>query len=259
LKKKVTVVIPIHQEIPSELEQISLTQTLNVLNKYPITFQAKDNLNIRWYEDFCEGKAEVSFERFKWKGFLQYTHLMISPEFYARFLQYDYILICHLDAFVFRDELQKWCESGYDYIGSVIYNKGWSELAPNRTSKVLGLRKPEYFANGGFALKKVESFHNLTSTFQFKIRLYLWYRRIRKRFFQDDIFLSQLFPSLISNFKIPPRSVAQHFGAAFEVWENRDLPFTMGACETLPFGIHGWFNHNFEYWKPCIREHGHIV
>jgi hypothetical protein len=258
LKKQVTVLIPIHQEIPSELEQISLAQTLKVLHKYPITFQAKHDLNIQWYEDFCEGKAEVIFERFKWSGFQQYTHLMISPEFYKRFLHYEYILICHLDAFVFRDELQKWCDLDYDYIGSVIYNKIWTTL-PNRSGKLLGLTRPEYFGNGGFALRKVDAFHNLTTTFYFKIKLYLWYKRIRQKFFLDDIFLSQLFPSLMSTFKIPPKSIAQQFGAAFEIWDDRDLPFTKGDCSSLPFGIHGWFKHNFEYWKPCIREHGHII
>jgi hypothetical protein len=258
MKKKVTVVIPIHQEIPSELEQISLTQTLKVLSKYPITFQAKDDLNISWYEDFCRGKAKVSFERFKWQGFIQYTHLMISPEFYQRFLHYEYILICHLDAFVFRDELQKWCELDYDYIGSVIYNTFWTNL-PSKRGRFLGLSRPEYFGNGGFALKKVEGFHKLTTTFHFRIKLYLWYRKIRKKFFQDDIFLSQLFPKLVSNFKIPPKSIAQQFGAAFEIWDDGDLPFKKENISSLPFGIHGWFNYNFEYWRSCIREHGHIV
>jgi len=258
MKKQVTVLIPIYQEIPSELEKISLAQTLKVLHKHPITFQAQEDLNIKWYEDFCEGKAEVSFERFKWKGFQQYTYLMISPEFYQRFLDYEYILICHLDAFVFRDELQKWCELDYDYIGSVIYNKVWASLSP-RSGKFLGLARPEYFGNGGFALKKVAGFHNLTTTFHFRIKLYLWYRKIRKKFFQDDIFLSQLFPKLIADFKIPPKSIAQQFGAAFEIWDDRKLPFTKDDSTSLPFGIHGWFNHNFEYWKSCIREHGHVV
>lgn len=258
LKKLVTVLIPIHKEIPSELEKISLAQTLRVLNRYPITFQVKGDLNVKWYEDFCEGKAEIVFERFEWNGLQEYINLMISPEFYLRFLNYKYILICHLDAFVFRDELQAWCEQDYDYIGSVIYNTTWANL-PSRKGRFLGLTKPEYFGNGGFALRKVESFVYLTSTFHFKIKLYLWYRTITKKFFQDDIFLSQLFPRLIASFRIPSKSIAQQFGASFEIWDEQNLPFTNNDCSSLPFGIHGWFTYNFEYWKPCIRNQGHIV
>ncbi len=258
MKKLVTVVIPIHQEIPSELEKISLAQTLRVLHKYPITFQAKDGLNVKWYEDFCRGKANIIFEWFQWKGFKEFTYLMMSKEFYQRFLDYEYILICHLDAFVFRDELQTWCNLGYDYIGSVIYNKVWSNL-PSKSGKFLGLTKPEYFGNGGFALKKVESFVYLTTNFHLKIRFYLWYRKVRKKFFQDDIFLSQVFPKLIANFKIPPKSLAQQFGAAFEIWDETNLPFTKNDCSSLPFGIHGWFAYNIEFWRPCIRNQGHEV
>jgi hypothetical protein len=258
MKKQVTVVIPIHKEIPSELEKISLAQTLKVLKKYPITFQAKDDLNVKWYEDFCEGKADIIFERFKWNGFKEYTFLMISPEFYLRFVDYEFILICHLDAFVFRDELQAWCEKDYDFIGSVIYNKEWAKL-PSRRGKFLGLSKPEYFGDGGFALKKVESFVTLTTTFHFRIKLYLWYREFTKKFFQEDIFLSQLFPRLIAKFKIPPMAIAQQFGAAFELWDERNLPFNNNDCSSLPFGIHGWVKYNFEYWIPCIRKQGHII
>lgn len=258
MKKQVVVIIPIHLEEPTELEKVSLSQTLAVLHKFPITFQAKEDLNTKWYEDFCQGKADVKFERFKWTGFKQYTELIMSPEFYARFLDYEYMLICHLDAFVFRDELEEWCQYGYDYIGSVIYNTTWDRLPP-RLGRLLGLSKPEYYSNGGFGLRKVETFHRMSSLFSNRIKFYLWYRRISKKFFQDDIFLSQLYPKLASKFKVPPRAIAQKFGAAYELWEGRDLPFVKADCSNLPFGIHGWFTYHLEFWKGCIRKYGHNV
>ena len=124
-KALVTVVIPIHLEEPSELEKVSLAQTLAVLSAYPITFMAPTKLNTAWYENFCRGKATVHIERFDWKGFDAYSELLTNRIFYQRFLPYEYILICHMDAFVFRDELAKWCDLGYDYIGSVIYSDSW--------------------------------------------------------------------------------------------------------------------------------------
>ena len=43
---------------------------------------------------------------------------MLSPEFYRRFSDTDYILVCQLDAYIFRDELLSWCKKEYDYIGA---------------------------------------------------------------------------------------------------------------------------------------------
>ena len=256
MKKLVTILIPIYQDEPSELEKISLTQTLSVLHKYHITFQAKEGINTKWYEEFCRGKVAFSFERFKWNGALEYTALLALPEFYLRFIEYEYILICHMDAFVFRDELEKWCGYGYDYIPSVIYNTEWRDL-PTRYGKLLGFVKPEYFGCGGFGLRKVESFINLLSSFFIRSRLFLW--KLRSPGYQEDIFLAQLFPSLTTKFKIPSKSLAQQFGAAFEFWDEKNLPFGNSDCNLLRFGTHGWWAHHFDFWKPCIRAYGHAV
>lgn len=255
-KELVTIVIPIHKTEPSDLEKISLGQTLKVLNKYPITFQATEGLDVSWYENFCAGKATIRFERFEWNGFKEYTDLMLNPEFYWRFTNYRFILICHLDVFVFRNELEKWCNAGYDYVGSVIYNTAWAKL-PTRLGKLLMLRKPDYVANGGFGLRNVDAFISLTSSLLVRAKLNIWKRRYK--FYQDDIFLSQLFPTIKHRFKIPPKEIAQQFGAAFEHWDEKKIPFTPDNEASLPFGVHGWFAYNFDYWKPSIRAHGHVV
>lgn len=258
MKKQVAIVIPIHLEEPSEMEKISLSQTLSILHNYPVVFQAKEGLNTKWYEEFCYGKATVSFERFSWNGLMGYTELLLSPELYSRFKDYEYILICHLDVFVFRDELEKWCQQGYDYIGSVVYNTTWTAL-PSRFGKLIGLERPEYIANGGFGLRKVESFINLTTSNFLRSKLLLWKLRHNK-FFQDDILLSQLSRKLNSKgFKIATKSVAEKFGAAVELWDEKDLPFANRDSSSLPFGIHGWFNYHPDFWKPCIRAYGHTV
>lgn len=258
MKKQVAIVIPIHMEEPSELEKISLSQTLSILHKYPIVFQTKEGLNTKWYEEFCRGKATVSFERFSWNGLEGYSELLLSPKFYSRFKDYEYMLICHLDVFVFRDELEKWCQQDYDFIGSVVYNVAWTTL-PTRLGKLIGFERPEYVANGGFGLKKVESFIRLTTSNFLRIKLLLWKLRHRK-FFQDDVVLSQLFNKLNSKgFKMAPKSVAEKFGAAFELWDEKDLPFAKGDSSSLPFGTHGWFNYHAEFWKPYIREYGHAL
>lgn len=255
MKKIVTIVIPIHLPEPPELEKIALTQILKVFSQHPITFQAKAKLDTRWYEEFCKGKAEVKFERFNWEGFQQYSELMIDPVFYERFRSYQFVLICHMDSFPFRDELMHWCNIGHDYIGCVIYNTYWNDH-PKTSTKMFGLVKPEYYTNGGFGLRRVEAFHHLVSKFPMRIRAYLAYLSFRKHYPQDDIFLSQLTPSL-RYFKHAPKADAEKFGAAVENWDIHNLPFTNKEVNSLPFGVHGWFNWHPEFWKPCLQAYGY--
>lgn len=121
----VTVVIHAHLPEPEPLEQVSLAQTLAILGRHPITFVVPTGLDTRWYEDFCRGRATIRFLRFEWNGLDEYARMLLSPRFYARFHDYRYLLICHLDAFVFRDELTAWCHRGYDYVGAVIHHRTW--------------------------------------------------------------------------------------------------------------------------------------
>ncbi|WP_345955378.1 DUF5672 family protein [Mucilaginibacter sp. PAMB04168] len=81
----------------------------------------------------------------------------LRPKFYERFSQYEYLLTCHMDAFVFKDELEKWFQMDYEYIGAVIYDPTY-DLNNTFFRRITGLTNPEYFGNGGFSLKKVSSF-----------------------------------------------------------------------------------------------------
>jgi hypothetical protein len=254
----VTVVIPIYLEKPSKLEIISLNQILTVLHKHPITFVAPTGLDTAWYENYCQGKATIAIQRFTWKGHIEYGGLMLAPKFYRAFLNYEYILLCHLDAFVFRDELEKWCRQSYDYIGAVIYNSIW-DSPPSSLHKLLGASQPEYYGNGGFALKKVETFYKITSKNRLFISLYHWVRKVRKQAFFDDLFMAQFFPRFLSSSNLPTQAVAQRFGAAYENWNEDKLPFTNREIDSLPFGIHGWIQFEQEYWKPCIQHYGHTI
>ncbi|MET0207944.1 MAG: DUF5672 family protein [Burkholderiaceae bacterium] len=263
-----TIVIPIHLPEPDVLGRVSLSQTLAVLNRYRITFMAPTQLDVSWYENFCRGRADIAFERFEWQGREQFSELMIAPLFYERFLDYEYILICHLDAFVFRDELADWCNKGYDYLPSVIYNADWAKgmTASKRKTFVLrairkltGIAPSEYFGNGGFSLRKVRSFHDVTSRFRLFTAMNRLMRRLRRRGFLEDIFVMRNFPRLSKQFKLAPKSVAQLFGAEYVNYPENELPFDRHEKASLPFGIHGWIQFRPDYWKPCIRSYGYEI
>lgn len=82
----------------------------------------------------------IFFHENYFKSIDGYNKLMLSPSFYKAFSNYEYILIYQLDAWVFKDELQHWCNQKYDYIGAPIY----------QNNKLIGI------GNGGFSLRKVD-------------------------------------------------------------------------------------------------------
>lgn len=76
-----------------------------------------------------------------------YNELMLSVDFYRSFREYQYMLIYQLDAFVFEDQLEYWCNKGYDYIGAP-WIKANKKFHPT-------------CGNGGFSLRKIDSFIQL--------------------------------------------------------------------------------------------------
>ena len=68
------------------------------------------------------------------------------------------MLIYQTDAFVFRDELKDWCESGYDYIGAP-----WFEHFTDKedVGNFIGV------GNGGFSLRKIDTHIKVLNTFSY--------------------------------------------------------------------------------------------
>ena len=126
----------------------------------------------------------------------------------AAFAPMSICLICHTDAFVFRDELEKWCNRGYDYIASHIYNTFWEgESLPIRS--ILDLPDPSTMATGGLRSNGLRHFIASLPDLNYTSNFFHWTRRIRNRGFLDDIFVAQLFPNLSSKFSVAPKSLAQ--------------------------------------------------
>ena len=110
--------------------------------------------NYRRYLVCPEGNpiSRIGYERMEFPGgyfgsVRAHNTLMLSRFFYERFAHYSFLLIYHLDSLVFADELMFWCEKDYDYIG-----------APWILTKELPWVKTEGVGNGGFSLRKVQSF-----------------------------------------------------------------------------------------------------
>jgi len=176
-KRICAVVIPIYKPEPSDNEIASLRQCLKVLNHYDIVFVTHKDLDRAAYEKICTTvrDAQVSYQYFTKQYFTNiegYNALVLSRQFYRRFMGYDYMLIYQLDAWVFSDQLQYWCDKQYDYIGApwLIHQAGKRKPVP----RVIPV------GNGGFSLRNVNTFLRMCSTL--RIHLLRWYHYSRSKF-----------------------------------------------------------------------------
>lgn len=166
MDKNIAIVIPFYRKTLTKFERVSLRQVFNILNKYDFIFVTKDELDISECEAIAKQPHKVKYSvlRFSEKHFKStrgYSKLLLSRKFYRSFQDYEYILIYQPDCFVFRDELEYWCDLGYDCIGSPVY-KGFEYATPDA----------EFISvNGGLSLRKVASHLKVLNSFSYVFTL----------------------------------------------------------------------------------------
>ncbi|GHT77341.1 hypothetical protein AGMMS50262_18080 [Bacteroidia bacterium] len=250
----IVVVIPLYKENLTVWEEKSLSQCLSVLKRYPIVLVTPQTLNTRFFEEKYPIDSIERFDDSFFKDITGYNTLLLSTQFYERFLKYKYLLIYQLDAYVFQDLLMQWAEKGYDYIGAPwlkkpVYNfpiishfmrfQHKYRLNHHQSSKQSLYNK---VGNGGFSLRKIESHYQATIDSKNQIENYLAQKRTH--FYNEDVFWATEIP----DFSYPEPLEALTF--SFDKYP--DYCFKLNNHE-LPFGCHGWYKRKMKkFWKPVI-------
>ena len=228
--KKVIVVIPIYREHLTLSERVSLAQVRRVLSHYDLCFMAPERMRrvletrgvrAEYWPDAC------------FAGRLGYSKLLLSPEFYARFSGYEYLLVYQLDAFVFHDSLLEFCERGYDYWGAPMPYSYWPV--------------PAHIGNGGFSLRRVQA---CLAMLRRKAEIYAE-TGLQKEFdASEDFFLGYCGKRKEIPFQVPSVREALDFAVEFDVahvWKRI-------VRWKLPFGCHAWpRGQYFNLWRPHIE------
>jgi hypothetical protein len=207
--------------------------------------------------------AELPFERFHdsfFDGIVGYNHLMLTVDFYERFRDYKYMLIHQTDAFLFRPDLQYWCNKNYDYIGAP-----W--LTPRKIKKeklyasILALcpwiyssrkrRLVKHYnnvGNGGLSLRKIDTFIKVLESAKIPAILKNYFEKMTSdTLYNEDIFWSLEGPRLYKKFKKPDWWEAMHFAVELQP----SFAYSLMNRE-LPFGCHASLVHEPEFWKNHI-------
>lgn len=261
--KKVAVIIPIYKKNLSADEQLSvdhLNRYLAKYDKFVIMPRSIKKITVK----IINSRA-VHFPNRYFNSLSSYSELMNSDIFYKEFISYEYILIYQLDALVFSDELIKWCNSGYDYIGAPFFKPLIGKLSHKKDSHFSG-------GNGGFSLRKVSSALKVIDNIQsvavrnsssrFKRKLWfisaLFKRKTHKAWlnapatdypFNEDGFWSFEAVKYYPEFKVASLAKALEF--AFERFPKKCFKLNN---KKLPFGCHGWAKYGRKFWKPYLIE-----
>mgnify|MGYP007070242710 CR=1 FL=1 len=231
---KVAVVIPTYRAELNEFEQISLAQCRKVLGKYPLVFVAPEG---KIFPYFKSSDIVVHFPQKFFESTKTYNEMMMSPFFYEAFLEFDYILIYQLDAFVFYDALEFFCSLGYDYIGAPVAYSSWYCYRNGRRVPRVG--------NGGFSLRKVQTCHQLlTECTPFSS----WHFFLEN--YYEDAFFGFIGISDEADFKTAPFFVAVRF--AFDFYPERFIRST----GKIPFGCHGWDKFGADFYVEVFKRYG---
>lgn len=269
------VVIPVYKEFKSlnNLEINSLLQCFKKLVGHDVVFVGPANFNFYDYlflaNDNSTSAKVQRFDNHYFESINGYNLLLVSPLFFGKFKNYKYILVYQTDAWVFKNELSFWCESGYDYIGAPWFS---SFSQNNTTSKIIGV------GNGGFSLRNVKKtisilqrirmlkyFYSIWCNFKLETLISFNKTILRLNFYfkikafwelpslfscdvmQEDEFYGHLVSKLFKDFHLAPISEALKF--SFEV--NPRHLFEMNNYK-LPFGCHAWEKYDRDFWNEHI-------
>lgn len=217
--EKCVIIVPCYKAYESHTrdEMQSNDQLIRVLGKHDICYIAPEGLELP------NGTRVEYFSKDFFNDRMSYGRLMNDPNFYRRFSNYEYMLIYQLDCWVFRDELDEWCNKGYDYIGAPFFVRWFSDR---------GL----FVGNGGFSLRKISSIINYLEKYSGKGLPHDG---------TDDGFFAANFENSL---KIPTPKEA----SLFSLEEMPARQYVQNGNK-LPFGCHAYKRYDWNFWKQFIH------
>lgn len=253
------IIIPIYKKDLTDLEFISLERATKILHNHPLIVIKPYSLDLSSLQKQYSNLKFEEFDDLFFQGIAGYNRLMLSSEFYNRFIDSEYILIYQLDAYVFIDNLSEWCNKGYDYIGAPWVKRSFYNFFPVNLYmyiervlfKGLNLKsRQDLFnkvGNGGLSLRNVNKHYQATLVYKQEIDLFL--RNTNNHLYNEDVFWSTIpVDKDRLYFRYPDVNEALKF--AFD--KNPAYCFRL-MNNTLPTGCHAWSKKKmYKFWKRII-------
>lgn len=265
------VVVPVYCDVMTDWECFAFLNNVDRLQKYPFALAVPQSLDCKNYLALAPSIRIVRFPDACFQSADSYSRLCLSDFFYEEFSDYQYLLICQLDAYVFSGDIQHWMSLDLDYIGGAVSK---SDLKSGQFIRWTASQ------NGGLSLRKVVSHRRVlrsnkqincsglsyelhrdflgttaavdsSMSFRAQIALHAFVARCRAGFkdlnsaqfiagfepgrtLAEDQFWSRFAPRFDEEFRVASLAYAQVFSVQFSL--ELTLPFFYQAP---PFGCHG--------------------
>jgi len=255
---RLAILVPVYRATLDANEAISLESAFRVLGDHHLVMVKPAGLDTADVERRFPFKAVETFAPEYFRSIQGYNRLLLSTGFYARFLASEYLLICQLDVFVFRDDLDRWVDAGYDYVGAPWVSKTAVSTEIHRLKMLLRkafvrnedrvhrFETRNRVGNGGFSLRKVETHHRLSIDLAPQVEHYLANQGTHH--FHEDIFWS-IEPSK-RGFAHRTPGVEEALSFSFDINPARLYRMAGGR---LPMAAHGWYKgRHLAFWAPHV-------
>lgn len=252
------VVVPLYTAALGADDLLSLRRTVRMLGRHPLAIACPEGLDLTPLAPIFGGTLP-RLERFEagyFAGVEGYNRLMLSPGFYRRFADFEQLLVCQTDAYVFADRLDDWAARGHDYIGAPwiasprnAWNIGLQRLT--NVFRPVGKRDEHYFrvGNGGFSLRRVALMLRITEEQRDDIAQRLAHPGPDLLHVEDKYF-SLVAPQRYPQMRIPDYREA----VGFCIDRRPKLALQINGGQ-LPFACHGFNKRNVrEFWQPLIAQ-----
>lgn len=260
MNTQVKTIIPLYRTQMESWEYAALENNIRVLSSYPVCFLYPEDLE---FNDLKKVYPQAEFRAVstdwlgKKRGIAGYNEMMMSKDFYEMFADCEYILICHTDAWIFKDDLAEWCAKGYDLVAApwplrpryhwfplkqyIWFKKKRAEWSGN----ISRVRMFGRIGNGGLCLRKVRAF--LTACDRYADEIVHFNSR------PDDMHNEDIFWALVpEDFHYPDEQTA--VGFAYDLKPR--LCHKMNHLQ-LPMGCHGFMHKSrIRFWSqfiPCAQ------
>lgn len=259
--KKVVILITTHRPNLTSDDEVSLAHHKKYLSKYNTFFVIPKKISSKVF--ISKGYKVKKVDNNYFGTLRKANEALLNKKFYEIFKKYDFMLIYQLDVLVFSDQLDKWVNSGYDFIAAPWFRPIIGFFSSKKGFPISG-------GNGGFSLRNIKknlkvigivnnsakrsSRNPFIRMLWFLLAIItgkshkIWLNAPADNYpFNEDGFWSYEAPKYDSSFRVAPFKEALKFG--FERFPRKCFELNK---KKLPFGCHAWKKYDEEFWRPYL-------
>lgn len=238
----VVVLVPIYLPQLGLLEQYALDKSLRLLQGRDVRLMAPASLPLDYYRARYPQLPVDIFASPAFESIPEYSRMLLSDAFYARYAAFEFMLILQTDAILLKDDLDFWCAQPFDYVGApwhkpfeLFVNTGRFEGSDGRYVRAT-------VGNGGLSLRRIPKCTALLREFAIEIGVF------QHSGSSEDLFFAAM-GALSNDFVLPNEVTASRF--SMEGWPAYYQRINGGH---LPMGAHAWMKNDIDFWRAVLGD-----